>query len=278
MNDLSIERQKINRKFSADGTTYTVSGEFPSALVFIHGVGMNAEVWQSQFNYFSKAYTVIAYDFLGHGDSPMPDENPTLDDYVGQLSRFCKELRLESFSLVGHSMGALISVAFALKYPDKASSLVAINIVYDRTQEDQCRILARAEQVLESGEIGNIEPTLKRWFAGKSSPEEEHKIIRINKWLKAVSPYGYGSAYRLFALSDKAFMNKLSQLQMPVLYLTGNDDPNSTPAMSKKMAELTPRGEFYSIAKEAHMMAYIAPEKVNKIIEAFLNKHSQRND
>jgi hypothetical protein len=48
--------------------------------------------------------------------------------------------------------------------------------------------------------------------------------------------------------------------------------------MSKKMAELTPRGEFYSIAKEAHMMAYIAPEKVNKIIEAFLNKHSQRND
>ena len=110
MNDLSIERQKINRKFSADGTTYTVSGELPSTLVFIHGVGMNAEVWQSQFNYFSKAYTVIAYDFLGHGDSPMPDENPTLDDYVGQLSRFCKELRLESFSLVGHSMGALIAL------------------------------------------------------------------------------------------------------------------------------------------------------------------------
>ena len=58
---------------------------------------------------------------------------------------------------------------------------------------------------------------------------------------------------------------------MPVLYLTGDKDPNSTPRMSKQMAEMTPRGEFYSIDDEAHMMAYIAPEKVNAIIKRFLH-------
>lgn len=272
MIDLSAGLTPPSRKFAADGTAYTVSGASLPTLVFIHGVGMNADVWQSQLEYFGDSYQVIAYDFLGHGESPMPDDKPTLDDYVEQLNRLVDHINVSSFSLVGHSMGALLSVAFALKYPDKIQSLIPINIVFNRTQMEQNRVLQRAEQVIESGEIGSTAQTLKRWFEGKDSVEELIKIAKIKQWLMDVSPHGYGCAYRLFALSDKAFVNKLSLLTAPVLYLTGDDDPNSTAAMSKQMAELTPNGEFFSLADEAHMMAYIAPQKVNTLIETFLTK------
>jgi pimeloyl-ACP methyl ester carboxylesterase len=208
----------------------------------------------------------------------MSDDNPTLDDYVEQLNRLVENIGVSSFSLVGHSMGALLSVAFALKYPDKIQSLIPINIVFNRTQAEQNRVLQRAEQVIDSGEIGNTTQTLRRWFDGKDSAEELIKIAKIKQWLMDVSPHGYGCAYRLFALSDKAFVNKLSLLTAPVLYLTGDDDPNSTTAMSEQMAKLTPSGEFVSIADEAHMMAYIAPKKVNSLIENFLTKALQKHD
>jgi len=278
MIDLSTDLALSSQNFAADGTAYTASAASLPALVFIHGVGMNADVWQSQLEYFSDSYQVIAYDFLGHGDSPMPDDNPTLDDYVEQLNHLVEYVGVSTFSLIGHSMGALIGVAFALKYPDKVQSLIPINIVFNRTQAEQNHVLERAKQVIESGEIGNTNQTLRRWFEGKNSAEELIKIAKIKQWLVDVSPYGYGRAYRLFALSDKAFVNKLSLLTAPVLYLTGDDDPNSTAAMSKKMAELTPNGEFISIAGEAHMMAYIAPKKVNTLIETFLTKTLQKHD
>jgi len=278
MIDLSPNPTLSSRNFAADGTAFIVSGASLPTLVFIHGVGMNADVWQPQLEHFSDSYQVIAYDFLGHGESPMANDNPTLDDYVEQLNRLIEHVGVSSFSLAGHSMGALIAVAFALKYPDKVLNLVAINIVYNRTQKEQNRVLQGVKKVIESDEIGNTDQTLKRWFSGKNSAEESKKIAKIKRWLADVSPHGYGRAYRLFALADQAFVNKLSLLTMPVLYLTGDDDPNSTPAMSKQMAELTPNGEFLSIAGEAHMMAYISPKKTNALIETFLTKTLQKHD
>jgi len=255
--------------YTKDGTAFKSYGEQPSPLIFIHGVGMRGDVWSPQVEYFCSDYQVITYDFLGHGGSPLPPEEPSLDDYVEQLNNLLKHLDLSLISLVGHSMGALISVAFALKYPYKVKALVPINIAFNRSEEAQIGVLNRANQILQTKKILNIEQTLERWFKNKTSADDLIKIDNVRNWLVNTSPQGYGRAYRLFALSDKVFLNKLSRLRPPVLYLTGDEDPNSTPAMSQKMAEETPNGSSKSIAAEAHMMSYISADKVNPIIEQF---------
>jgi len=255
--------------YTKEGTAFKSYGDQPSPLIFIHGVGMRGDVWSPQVEYFCSDYQVITYDFLGHGDSPLPPEEPSLDDYVEQLNNLLKHLDLSLISLVGHSMGALISVAFALKYPDKVKALVPINIAFNRSEEAQKRVLSRANQILQTKKIINIEQTLERWFKNKTSADDLIKIENVHNWLVNTSPQGYGRAYRLFALSDKVFLNKLSRLRPPVLYLTGDEDPNSTPAMSQKMAEETPNGSSKSIAAEAHMMSYMSADKVNPIIEQF---------
>jgi len=255
--------------YTKDGTAFKSYGDQTSPLVFIHGVGMRGDVWSPQVEYFCSDYQVITYDFLGHGESPLPSEEPALDDYVEQLNCLLKHLDLSLISLVGHSMGALISVAFALKHPEKVKALVPINITFNRSEEAQKEVLNRANQILQTKKILNIEQTLERWFKNKTSADDLIKIDNVRNWLAHTSPQGYGRAYRLFALSDKVFLNKLSRLKPPVLYLTGNEDPNSTPAMSQQMAEETPNASSKSITGEAHMMSYIAAEKVNPIIEQF---------
>ena len=273
MRDLGKFNLKVASTFyTKDGTAFKSYGDQPSPLIFIHGVGMRGDVWSPQVEYFSNNYQVITYDFLGHGESPLPPEEPVLDDYVEQLNNLLKHLNLSLISLVGHSMGALISVAFALKYPEKVKALVPINIAFNRSEEAQKGVLNRANQTLQTNKILNIEQTLERWFKNKTSADDLKKIDKIRNWLANTSPQGYGRAYRLFALSDKVFINKLSRLKPPVLYLTGDEDPNSTPAMSQQMAEETPNGSSNSLTGEAHMMSYIAANKVNPIIEQFFMK------
>lgn len=270
MRDLGKHNLKVASTFyTKDGTAFKSYGDQPSPLIFIHGVGMRGDVWSPQVEYFSNDYQVITYDFLGHGESHLPPEEPVLDDYVEQLNNLLKHLNLSLISLVGHSMGALISVAFALKYPDKVKALVPINIAFNRSEEAQKGVLNRANQILQTNKILNIEQTLERWFKNKTSADDLKKIDKIRNWLANTSPQGYGRTYRLFALSDKVFLNKLSRLRPPVLYLTGDEDPNSTPDMSQQMAEETPNGSSNSLTSEAHMMSYIAANKVNPIIEQF---------
>ena len=270
MNSLGINNQKtVSNLFNKDGTSYKIFGDRPPTLIFIHGVGMCDEIWAPQVEYFSKKYQVITYDFLGHGQSPLPKNEPTLDDYVEQLNNLVDSIGVSNFSLVGHSMGAIISVAFARKFPLKVNALVALNIVFNRSEKAQKDVLLRANQVLKSNKILNIEKTLERWFKNNISSAELNKIDKVRNWLKNTSPKGYGEAYRLFALSDKVFVNNLYQLKLPILYLTGNEDPNSTPLMSEQISQETPNSSSKSVNGEAHMMSYIAADKVNPIIEQF---------
>jgi pimeloyl-ACP methyl ester carboxylesterase len=270
LSDLGINNQKsVPNLFNKDGTSYKIFGDRPPTLIFIHGVGMCDEIWAPQVEYFSKKYQVITYDFLGHGQSPLPKNEPTLDDYVEQLNNLVDSIGVSNFSLVGHSMGAIISVAFARKFPLKVNALVALNIVFNRSEKAQKDVLLRANQVLKSNKILKIEKTLERWFKNNISSAELNKIDKVRNWLKNTSPKGYGEAYRLFALSDKVFVNNLYQLKLPILYLTGNEDPNSTPLMSEQISQETPNSSSKSVNGEAHMMSYIAADKVNPIIEQF---------
>ena len=257
--------------FDKDGTAYKTFGDEPATLIFIHGVGMCGEIWQPQVEYFSKDYRVITYDFLGHGQSELKKDKLTLEDYVTQLYNLVNEIGVSNFSLIGHSMGAIIAVAYALRYPKKVDTLIPINIVFKRTKKAQDDVIMRAKDVFKSQQITNISQTLERWFKNKTSPYDLLKINNVRSWLHNTPPKAYAEAYYLFATSDRVFANNLSNLEPPVLYLTGSEDPNSTSLMSEQMAQESPNSSSESIKGEAHMMAYISAEKVNPIIEHFLN-------
>lgn len=248
-------------------------------LVFIHGVGLNHQVWQPQIDFFAERYQVLAYDMLGHGESPLPDENAGMTAYVNQLRSLLSDLAINgSLVIVGHSMGALVGMAFALaeQFNERVQKLVLLNMVYQRTAAQRKAVVARAAKVLEEGRIAGMDAALERWFAGKTSAADLEKIARVRQWLSQVNPVGYGRTYQLFATSDLAFSGQLSQLRMPVLYLTGEFDPNSTPVMSDQLASATPSGFADALANEAHMMAYIAPEKVNPLLDDFIATYFSR--
>jgi pimeloyl-ACP methyl ester carboxylesterase len=254
---------------AAGATCYIRHGR-GDPVILIHGVGMAASIWAPQIAALSTDFDVIAYDMLGHGGSSLPPADARLSDYADQLLGLIEVLRLESPHIVGHSMGALVALEFALTHPTRLSSVTALNAVYCRTAEQRSAVLSRAEALEGAGELGSSEGTITRWF-GDPVPEEifeQAEIVR--SLLSAVDPLGYSRTYRLFAQSDEAHKGRLKDLAVPALFMTGAFDPNSSPAMSQAMADAMPQGRCEIIPGVRHMMAVTDPDEIGTRLHAFL--------
>lgn len=261
--------------YLSDGTCYWASKENfrgNSPVVFIHGVGMSHEFWSPQLEEFQNQRFCVAYDMLGHGDSPLPPVKATLNDYAQQMDRLLDALGIKSAIIVGHSMGALVALQYALTKPERVSGVVAMNAVFLRTSHQKESIMRRLHDLSDRCSPLNVTQTLKRWFGDDVEPTSSPKYKILKSALENVNITGYTRSYALFATSDAVHSEELPRLAMPACFLTGELDPNSTPRMSEAMARIVPDGYAISLKGERHMMSFLAPATTNAVISQFFSK------
>jgi (E)-2-((N-methylformamido)methylene)succinate hydrolase len=254
----------LRKKFG--DTAYIDVGE-GEVIVFIHGVGMNAEAWTPQIVEFSRTHRVIAIDMLGHGESGLSEVSVTLDTYVEQLSQLLQHLGISTASVIGHSMGGLVAIGFALAHSQRCLRLGVLNSVYQRSAERRAAVASRAHEMAKSGTVGNIEEPLQRWFGSKTERPAFAKDVA--SWLKSADPQGYAAAYQVFAKGDSAFVGKFEKLYMPSLFATGSEDGNSTPEMAETMAAAA-RGSVLIVPGARHMMNLTHVAEVNSALHQLL--------
>ncbi|MDR6393287.1 alpha/beta fold hydrolase [Paraburkholderia phenoliruptrix] len=259
---------------AAGGTSYSVyAPRSPDALatvVLIHGVGMNRSVWAPQIDALAASYQVLVYDMLGHGESALPSATPTLAEYAAQLKALLDAMGIGRAHVVGHSMGALVALEFALAHPQRTLSVAALNAVYDRTPAQREAVMSRAASLGETPPEAGVDATLSRWFGDPVPGHLTQAAQAVRALLLSVDPLGYARTYRLFATSDDAHVGRLANLAVPALFLTGECDPNSSPAMSRAMATAAPHGRAEILPNARHMMNLTDPARVNERLLAFL--------
>lgn len=259
----AIPRRLVTRS----GASYVSVGS-GEPLVLIHGVGLRLESWRFQIETFSSTCQVLAVDMPGHGDSEPLSDGAQLADYVDWLHDVLAELAVAPVNLCGHSMGALISLGFALTYPRWTRRTALICGVYKRDDSARSAVVARA-QAIDRGDLG-IDSAISRWFETQRSPAEAKAAATTRDWLSSVDRQGYAAAYRAFASGDMAYADRLGELACPALFLTGSADRNSTPTMAEAMAAEAPRGRAVVVRGERHMVQMVAPEPVNAALQTWL--------
>jgi (E)-2-((N-methylformamido)methylene)succinate hydrolase len=257
------------RSGKAGPTAYSVAGE-GEPVVLVHGVGMARAIWAPQAAQLARTHKVVSYDLLGHGDSELPPEGVTLQDYAGQLRDLLDHLDIGAANLVGHSMGALVVLEFALSHPQRTLRVAALNAVFERTAEQRAGVEARAAALRTEGPAATLEQTLERWFGDPVPPPLQDAAALTARLLASVNPLGYARTYELFARSDRAHAERLQGLAMPALFMTGEHDFNSSPAMSSAMAQRAPQGRLEVIAGARHMMNVTHPQEVTDTLAEFL--------
>lgn len=263
------ESSAWHRATAPDGTSFIRAGSGAPVLL-IHGVGMNAAIWEPQIARMKDRWDVIAIDMLGHGQSPLPPANADLADYAAQAIRLLDHLAIGAVSIIGHSMGSLVGQEIALNAPERVRGVISLNAVFRRPADLAEAVRGRAAELVGAGNLSGTDATIARWF-GDPVPDELAEAARTTRAaLESVDPEGYARTYRLFAHADAAHVDRLPGLAMPALFMTGAEDRNSSPAMSAAMARLAPRGQCEVLEGERHMMAVASPEKVTRQITAFL--------
>ena len=112
---------------AVDGLTlhYVGEGRGP-AVVLVHGLGGFAESWRHNIAAIARRATVFALDLPGFGASAKPPTHYRLPYFAGALHGFLDALGIRRASLVGHSLGAAVSVAYALTHPSRVERLALV--------------------------------------------------------------------------------------------------------------------------------------------------------
>ena len=238
-------------------------------LVFIHGVGLNHQMWEPQINSL-KEYSIITYDLLGHGKTPFNKEEITLNDFSKQLHSILEFLKVDKCNLIGFSLGSLIALDFASKFQDKLNSLTVIGTTYKRTDDERALVVERFNQAKLNKPISK--QALKRWFSDeylKTHPEIYDQFTKIlNKEPKDHS--NFLKAYKLFAYHYDN-LEMIKRISTKTLIMTGADDSGSTVAMSKSLSSDLINSSFIEINNGKHLCSIECADDVNINIKNFID-------
>ncbi|MEM6354669.1 MAG: alpha/beta hydrolase [Pseudomonadota bacterium] len=244
----------------------TVGPASGTPVLLLHGVGLRAEAWDGQLSALAR-HRVIAPDMPGHGESAALEGEPMLSRYSDRLASLVETLGSPAV-VIGHSMGAMIALDFASRFPDRCRGVAAVSAIFRRSAEAAANVSQRAAALL-SGAGSDPSSTLARWFGAEDNPA---MVEACDRWLRGADLAGYGAAYTVFAAEDGPSEAALAALGCPALFLNGALDPNSTPAMAGAMAALTPDGVAEVIPGAAHMVPMTHSAAVNAALLSFIRR------
>jgi pimeloyl-ACP methyl ester carboxylesterase len=238
-------------------------------LVFIHGVGLNHKMWDSQIASLNN-YSTITYDLLGHGKTPYNKEDVTLNDLSDQLDNLLRFLKIDKINLIGFSLGSLIALDFTSKFQDKLKSLTLIGTTYKRTTEQRDLVIERFEQAKLNKPISK--QALKRWFTDKYL--DDHPEI-YDQFIKILTKNGddhlnFLKAYKLFAYHQDN-SDLIKKIKTRTLIMTGSGDTGSTVKMSKSLSDDLTNSSFIEIKNGKHLCSIECADDVNINLKNFIN-------
>jgi len=262
----------MSGKIDSFGTSYSLNKvNEKNPIVFIHGVGLNKEIWDPQVN-FLKNYNTLVYDLLGHGKTPLKKSKISIDNFCKQLARLIKELNFNKIHLVGFSLGALIARHFAYEYGKNLASLVLLGSIYKRNEE-QKRIIKNRFEVAKLNKPASKHDALRRWLSEEFTKKNPKTYKKIYSILDKNNRSNFLKCYEIFVnyVDDD---NILKKINVHTLIATGENDVGSTPEMSKNLSKIIMGSKFIEIKKGKHLCSIECADNVNITLKEFIDQHN----
>ena len=261
-------------ELQVDGkTVFAATGGRPfdptqPAIVFIHGAGLDHTVWALQTRYFAHhGRSVLAVDLPGHGRSA-GEALESIGDQADWIARLIEAAGLAQAALVGHSMGALITLEAAARHGDRVRAIALLGAAPAMPVHPDLLAAAESGKHLAfelvtswghgpTGHLGgNLAPGL--WLMGGGERLlETGRAGALYTDLKACADYRAGS--------DSA-----AAVACPALLVLGAADRMTPAKAGRKLAEAIPDARVEVIAGCGHMMMAEKPDQTLDALKTLL--------
>lgn len=258
------------------------TGQGEPVIVLLHGFGASLYSWQKVMQPLGELGTVIAFDRPAFGLTERPLEWEGQNPYspeaqqalvLGLLDHF----GVENAILVGNSAGGTVAIQTALAHPDRISGLVLVDpAVYTGGGAP-----GWIRPLLNSPQMRRLGPLLARQIQERGTqliemawhdPEQLQpdtielykKPLQVENWDKAL--WEMTLASRASGLADR-----LDELRLPILVITGDDDRIVLTADSIRLSEELPNADLVVIPNAGHVPHEERPEAFLEAVKSFLN-------
>lgn len=260
------------------------------AFVCCNGVGVSTFFWKYVVAHFSDRFTVLLWDYRGHGQSGRPPSLGTDDlgipSHTRDLARVMDAAGVDDALMLGHSMGCQVILEFHRNHRARVRGLVpllgsagrTLDTFYDNPRSPRYfRLAARLVDRLGDRTHTLARPLLQSrvaWFIARAASLVDPFYASADDML----PYLRHLAtmdlqvfiHAVLSTNDHDAWDTLPDIRVPTLIVAAERDAFTPMWLSRKMAASVPGSDFLVLADGTHAAIIEQPETINRRLERFV--------
>lgn len=269
----------MQKQIKSDGVTlfYEVVGSGKPVLL-IHGFAEDSDVWKHQVDFLKDSFQLIIPDLPGSGLSQVEDWEKftggqllSIDRLADCIQSILEQEKIRHCSMIGHSMGGYITLAFAEKYPGVLNSLGLFHSTAYADTEEKIQTRRRGiEFIHEYGARAFLKQSIPNLFGSKYSNENPGAISALIERGNSFTPGALVQYYEAMIARPNR-VSVLKNFNGPVLFIIGTEDKAVSYTDSLQQAHLPNISYVHILNGTAHMGMWEQTEKSNGFLKEFLS-------
>lgn len=236
------------------------------AVIFANSLGTDLRLWDPLLPYLPAGLRCIRYDKRGHGLSASTAGPLSIDDLADDVAGLIRHFALRDVVFVGISIGGLIGLSLAHRYPDLVKGLVFSNSAPRIGTEEMWRDRIAS---IRAGGIRSIgSATMERWFSPEFRAGDEVHLWQ--RMLERQPLEGYVACCEAIAVAD--LTQAAGALSLPVQVIGASLDGATPPEVVRPAADLIAGAAYAEIEGAGHLPCVEAPGPYSEILNAFLKE------
>jgi 3-oxoadipate enol-lactonase len=252
---------------ATDGIRVHRKGSGP-ALVLLHCLGVDHRLWDIAAAGLEDRFTLVSYDFPGHGATPVPAGSYAIADLSQQLAHVLAAEGITRAHVAGISLGGLVAQHLAATRGDLVDRLVLIDTTprYDDAARQMWAERARVART--KGVASLIDALLQIWFTAEFVREDPPAVRYVRACFAAASGEGYARACEALAAAD--LRSLVPDIAAPTLVLCGDEELPAFREAADWLSCTIRTAELALLSPTRHASILQQPAAFQRLVRAFL--------
>lgn len=245
-------------------------------IVLLHGFCGSREYWKKIISDLSKKHRVLGVDLRGHGHSSTSStakDEYQIEQMADDIAKLITVLEAEKATIIGHSLGGYVALAFAERFPEMLHSFALIHST--ALPDDEAGKTNRVKG-MERIEKEGIEPFVQDLIPKLFAPQNLERFDGDIQFAKQIGnkTSKYGAIGALQAMKNRGDRRKVLQNpDLPILLIAGRND--QVIPLEKTFLHKGDHIMERILEKSGHMGMLEEPEQLTEMIFEFLDKYGK---
>jgi 3-oxoadipate enol-lactonase len=240
------------------------------AVVLIHGFLLDHTIWDGVVPRVAARARVLRPDVRGLGKSSVTPGPYLMESLAADVAALLDAEGIGRATLVGHSLGGYIALAFFRMYRERVAGLALVGSRFSADSEELARERhALADRAEREGIAPVVERFLPRLFAKRVYADDPALVARTKALAERTDPRGAAALLRGSALRVDS-RDLIEDIDVPFLMSIGDAEAIMDPVEAEDAARRIPGARFQLLRGSGHMPMLEAPDQVAEALEALV--------